>query len=72
MAVHFDEGQTVGSGDLLAEIDPRPFQVQLAQAEGQLARDRALLANAKVDVADYQVTLKVEKAPEPLVRSFGW
>ena len=54
MAVHFREGQTVASGDLLAEIDPRPFQVQLAQAEGQLARDQALLANAKVDLQRYR------------------
>src|SRR5262245_9017401 len=42
MAVHFREGQMVSAGDLLAEIDPRPFQVQLAQAEGQLGRDQAL------------------------------
>jgi multidrug efflux system membrane fusion protein len=52
--VAFTEGQTVKSGDLLAEIDPRPFQVQLAQAEGQLARDQALLQNAKLDLNRYQ------------------
>ncbi|MCC6848302.1 MAG: MdtA/MuxA family multidrug efflux RND transporter periplasmic adaptor subunit [Deltaproteobacteria bacterium] len=45
--VAFEEGQAVREGDLLVEIDPRPFQVQLAQAEGQMARDRALLAVAK-------------------------
>src|SRR5438874_43864 len=39
--VAFREGQLVREGDLLAEVDPRPFQVQLEQAEGQLARDRA-------------------------------
>jgi hypothetical protein len=44
--VLFKEGQTVSSGELLAEIDPRPFQVQLTQAEGQMARDQALLVNA--------------------------
>lgn len=45
--VAFEEGQTVQEGDLLVEIDPRPFQVQLAQAEGQMARDRAQLDVAK-------------------------
>jgi membrane fusion protein, multidrug efflux system len=46
--VAFTEGQLVHTGDLLVEIDPRPFEVQLAQAEGQLARDTALLKNARV------------------------
>ncbi len=46
--VAFQEGQLVHQGDLLAEIDPRPFQVQLAQAEGQLARDRASQINARL------------------------
>jgi membrane fusion protein, multidrug efflux system len=40
----------VKAGELLATIDPRPFQVQLLQAEGQLARDEALLQNAKIDL----------------------
>ncbi|UNH37667.1 MdtA/MuxA family multidrug efflux RND transporter periplasmic adaptor subunit [Moellerella wisconsensis] len=54
MSLHFVEGQQVNAGDLLAEIDPRPFQVQLAQAEGQLAKDKALLANARLDLARFQ------------------
>jgi len=48
--VSFTEGQFVHEGDLLAEIDPRPFQVQLEQAEGQMIKDQAQLTNAKVNV----------------------
>ncbi|PQO89849.1 multidrug transporter subunit MdtA [Massilia phosphatilytica] len=52
--VLFQEGQLVRAGDLLAEIDPRPFIAQLTQAEGQLKRDLALLKNAQADLARYQ------------------
>ncbi|PVZ81162.1 multidrug transporter subunit MdtA [Serratia sp. S1B] len=58
MAIHFTEGQQVKAGDLLAEIDPRPYQVQLTQALGQLAKDQATLANAKQDLARYQQLIK--------------
>ena len=54
MTTHFTEGQVVHAGDLLAEIDPRPFQAQLTQAEGQLARDQANLANTRLDLERYQ------------------
>jgi membrane fusion protein, multidrug efflux system len=75
--VLFEEGQTVQRDDVLAEIDPRPFQVQLAQAEGQMARDQALLANAKIDLQRYRGLYKEDSVPkqqldtqEALVRQY--
>ncbi|GAB4062734.1 multidrug efflux RND transporter subunit MdtA [Uliginosibacterium sediminicola] len=50
----FKEGQVVRAGQLLAELDPKPLQVELAQAEGQLAKDQAQLLNARRDLARYQ------------------
>src|SRR5205809_436563 len=48
------EGQMVNKGDFLAQIDPRPYQVALAQAEGQLAKDQAVLKNAELDLVRYR------------------
>jgi len=77
MSVRFQEGQTVGKGDLLAEVDPRPFQAQLTQFEGQLARDQALLDNARLDLQRYRVLVAEDSIPtqqldtqESLVRQF--
>ncbi|WP_231589174.1 MdtA/MuxA family multidrug efflux RND transporter periplasmic adaptor subunit [Chromobacterium sp. LK11] len=56
--LHFEEGQPVKQGQLLAELDPRPFQAALAQAEGQLLRDQALLQNAQLDLARYRQLLE--------------
>jgi multidrug efflux system membrane fusion protein len=54
MKLHYKESETVHEDDLLVEIDPRPYQVQLEQAEGQQRKDQATLDNAKVDLARYQ------------------
>jgi len=55
LRINFQEGQIVRAGDVLALLDPRPFQVQLMQAEGQKAKDEAALQNAKVDLQRYQI-----------------
>jgi len=52
--VNFTEGETVKRGDFLAQIDPRPYQIALEQAQGALARDQATLKNALLDLARFQ------------------
>lgn len=53
LRIHFRDGQMVQAGSLLAEIDPRPYEALLIQYQGQLARDKALLANARIDFDRY-------------------
>src|SRR5262249_35351400 len=57
MRALYNEGDIVHEGDLLAEIDERPYQVQLTQAEGQLLKDQAALNNARTDLERYQTLL---------------
>jgi multidrug efflux system membrane fusion protein len=64
MSVNYREGQMVREGDSLVEIDPRPFQAQLTQMEGQYARDQALLENAHVDLARYQAAYAKNAVPK--------
>jgi membrane fusion protein, multidrug efflux system len=65
--INFQEGQMVQQGLSLIEIDPRPYQVQLEQAEGQLARDQAQLRNIQVDYERYQLLYKEGVVPKQQV-----
>jgi membrane fusion protein, multidrug efflux system len=67
MEVLFREGQDVTKGQQLAQIDPRPFEVQLTQAEGQMARDRAILNNARNDLERYRVLVKQDLIQKQLL-----
>jgi len=68
MAVYYREGDMVRQGATLVQIDPRPFQVQLEQAEAQLAKDQAVLENARTDLQRYeQLILKNAVAQQILV-----
>ena len=60
--VAFEEGQDVKRGDLLVQIDPRPFQAALEQAQANLARDQAQLVNARLDLQRYQALARQEFA----------
>lgn len=64
MQVYYKEGDMVKKGDTLAEIDPRPYQAQLTQYEGQLLRDQASLDNARVDQKRYEELIKQNAVPE--------
>jgi multidrug efflux system membrane fusion protein len=65
--VHFTEGQLVKQGQLLAELDPRPYQAALMQAQGQLMRDQALLRNAELDLARYRQLLEQNSIAKQIV-----
>lgn len=64
MRINFTEGQFVHAGDSLVEIDPRPFQVQLEQAQGQLAKDQAQQRDAQVNLERYQLLFKEGVIPK--------
>lgn len=64
MKVLYKEGQMVHKGDLLLQIDPRPYEVQLEQAEGQLIHDQALLKDARLDLDRYQTLIKQDAIPQ--------
>jgi multidrug efflux system membrane fusion protein len=62
--VRYKEGQVVKKNDLLAVIDPRPYQAAVTQAQGQLARDQALLENARIDLVRYRNSYQAHAIPE--------
>jgi membrane fusion protein, multidrug efflux system len=67
MRIAFKEGQTVRKGDSLILIDPRPYEVALEQAQGALMRDKALLANARVDLTRYKTLFSQDSIAEQQV-----
>jgi multidrug efflux system membrane fusion protein len=67
MSVNYREGQVVQQGDVLAEIDPGPFQALLTQAQGQYERDKALLDNANIDLGRYQTAYSKNAIPKQLL-----
>lgn len=71
MSVKYREGQLVHQGDVLAEIDPRPFQALLTQAEGQYQRDNALLENANIDLSRYQTAYARKAIPKQQLDTQG-
>jgi len=66
-AVHYSEGQTIQKGDALIDIDPRPYQAQLMQAEGALERDTNILAQAQMDLDRYRAAWAGNGIPKQLL-----
>jgi len=64
VAIGFQEGQIVKAGDFLAEVDPRPYQIALEQAQGQLTRDTALLHDARIDLERYRTLAAQDSIPQ--------
>ncbi|WP_371441505.1 MdtA/MuxA family multidrug efflux RND transporter periplasmic adaptor subunit [Methylosinus sp. R-45379] len=65
--IHFHEGQMVEKGELLVQIDPRPYEATLAQYQGQLEKDQALLDNARLDLQRYQRLIKQDSTSKQTV-----
>jgi multidrug efflux system membrane fusion protein len=64
LSVNFTEGSLVQTGQLLASIDPQPYQIQLSQAEGQLTRDQAALKTARSDLDRYEKLVAQNAIPK--------
>ncbi|MDL2266668.1 MdtA/MuxA family multidrug efflux RND transporter periplasmic adaptor subunit [Desulfovibrio sp. OttesenSCG-928-G15] len=69
MSLYFTEGQMVAQGELLAEIDPRPFRTQLQQAKGTLAREQAQLKDAELDLQRYRKLIKEQSVSQQQLQS---
>ncbi len=67
MQVLFKEGDLVHQGDALVEIDPRPYEAVVIQTTGQLTRDQALLANARIDLTRYTTLVAQDAVPEQML-----
>ncbi len=70
--IYYSEGQEVKAGELIALIDPRPYEAQLEQFQGQLLRDQALLANAKIDLARYETLFAQDSVSQQTLETQRW